>query len=182
MEWKRYDSSLFSNHNNKIFPVLFNFIQPQYQFLCCPWLKGLNGDNKEPKLKIEKRDKCPKYTDESIKLLSSAFSCVHQFIMSSKILCPFLLLIYTCLSIQCRHAGVTYLYNVDMLEWLIYTMLTCWSDLSIQCWHAGVTSLYNVNMLEWQVYTMLTCWSDKSTYGLLLLWNNTINIQLSWLV
>jgi hypothetical protein len=150
MEWKRYDSSLFSNHNNKIFPVLFNFIQPQYQFLCCPWLKGLNGDKKEPKLKIEKRDKCPKYTDESIKLLSSAFSCVHQFIMSSKILCPFLLLIYTCLSIQCWHAGVTYLYNA------------CWSDLSIQCWHAGVTYLYNVDMLEWQVYTMSTCWSDKS--------------------
>jgi hypothetical protein len=45
------------------------------------------------------------------------------------------------LSIQCWHAGVTCLYNVNMLEWHVYTMLTCWSDLSIQCWHAGVTCL-----------------------------------------
>jgi len=67
--------------------------------------KGVKGAEKDQLLKTEKWGKCPKYSGFS-KWLSPVYYCVQQMIVSSKILCPHLLLVYTCPTIPCLQATV----------------------------------------------------------------------------
>jgi hypothetical protein len=71
--------------------------------------------------KTRQMSNCPKFNGCSIFMCQTHF-CVHQFTVSSKIMCPQLLLTYTCLTFSCQHAVVVWSYFTLLRPLLSFCM------------------------------------------------------------